>query len=208
MNANSAAIVPPVPTIQPMPLFSKEVMNALESMSSFLDPKALRTYAEVIGIRAGMACVTDGFGLLVYRDPSLDGLEPLSLDHRFQPSPIKFPSFEALLPDVRRSTETRVYLDETIGQDVLHLARSVKVPKAREPALYLRVWRDEVSIVPRAEGVGTFFRPAVLQTFAKLLPKGVVLQTVSIVDDTHLVLTFEPAFTLLCAAVQAEDAKS
>lgn len=205
MNANSAAIVPPVPTIQPMPLFSKEVMNALESMSSFLDPKALRTYAEVIGIRAGMACVTDGFGLLVYRDPSLDGLEPLSLDHRFQPSPIKFPSFEALLPDVRRSTETRVYLDESIGVDVLHLARSVKATK---PALYLRLWRDEVSIVPRACGTGTFFNPIILQSFAKLLPKGVVLQTVSIVDDEKLVLTFEPAFTLMCVKVKAEDTKS
>lgn len=176
--------------------------TAIACMAAALDKSNPRAYGTCVGLRAGGACITDGFGLLEYRaNEDLAGRDE-TLDRNLFPSEVKFPQWQSVIAASVKS-EAR----PCDGEAVLALTETFRAPK-RDRQIYMVIdatGRPSIQIDPC--GASLFaVNPALIAKFRKGIPKGVELHSAELREDTmHLRFGGDGEWLLLVCAVQLAE---
>lgn len=173
---------------------SNQARPAIVAMAKALPKASARSYATVIGIRNGKACITDGFGLLAYKIPGESPIDATVTRDLF-PSEVKFPQWEMLMP----TTGQKVSVEAL--EDFLDLVNAMGTKQVKDVYIALagdKAWAFKSRPNPNNTDA-TAFNPWIAKTFLKALPKGIKV-TSGLIDDGKLMINFE-GYSLLLMAV-------
>ena len=177
---------------------SNKAQAAIVAMAKALPKDNPRNYANVIGIRNGKACITDGFGLLEYR---IEGTAPgdMVLKRDLFPSEVKFPAWEQVIPSTGQevSQETCMEILELISAIGAKLVNNVYLALAGDKAWIFK------SRTNTRKSDASAFNPWIAKNLLKAMPKG-AFPTGGKIHDGCLRIDFEN-YSLVMIAVRIND---
>ena len=174
--------------------YTKVTQDVLAAMLKTLDRNDPRNYGTVMGLSPGSACITNGFGLLRYQaeDLTVNGV----IDQNWQPSSVKFPDYEQVIPKGHRTLVD--------GETILFLAKHWRRPVGVKDGhlkglIYLGSTGVYLTSQP-ADRRG--YNPLLIAQYARHLPKFCKLVSAATADDGDvLFLHFDPSILLMVCAV-------
>lgn len=184
---------------------SKKTVEILAGMAKTLPKLCVRSYGQWIGIRQGMACITNGFAMLVHYSADYQGVDTC-LDRNLFPNGSKFPGFEQVMQakGVPVDGEALLAFSELKG-------------KALGKSIFLAVTpeRGTVELVRGAkkrEGT-VYLNPAMVAEYLKAIPKGYAITGAFLhMEHEQLRLEFSengredvPAFTIIVVGIRPND---
>lgn len=177
---------------------SNKAQTALVAMAKALPKDNPRNYANVIGIRNGKACITDGFGLLAYKIPGESPTEAVITRDLF-PANVKFPQWESLMPTTGQAVSVEAL------EEFLELVHAMGTKEVKNVYVALAgdkpwVFKSRAS-APKTDA--TAFNPWIAKGFLKALPKGIKV-TSGLIDDGKLMINFD-GYSLLLVAVRINN---
>lgn len=181
---------------------SKKTVDVLAHLAKALPKVDVRQYARWIGVRGGMACVTNGFAMLTFHSSEFEGLD-ITLDRNLFPTSGKFPGFEGLMKAKGKAIDV---------EDVLVLSRDCK-GKVFGKSVFMAIQSESVSLVyqPKEREGLQYFNPALVGDYLRMIPKGHSPIGAWLEPDGQLRIEFtdgvtdEVTFTVIAVAVRPFD---
>jgi len=113
--------------------------KALQAMSLACDKTSIKAYATVVGYDAGYLAVTDGYGMLLYNNPDIEGRGSLDPKTAFCASSVTFPKFSSSIPV--ESAARQVDLNS-----ILTIVRALRASKPKNGGLCLAISDSDIAL--------------------------------------------------------------
>ncbi len=140
---------------------SVKMQERLATMLKVFPKHTLRNYENTIGLGNGRACVTNGFGLLIYHYPPFN--QDVCLNRYLNPTSVKFPNIDGVIPDKTHLVP---------ADEILSIVSALKATAPTKSKLRLSLTKNgDISLVAKDEKKKAAYDPHLIAQFLRGIPK-------------------------------------